>query len=409
MTDMPNKKRRCRTQRLREAAQVVADTLEDFPMTCADMGGVHEHGECDRDYSVTWKSSGGEYQVECKMFQAGEKTYTCCIMQEATSSIEVPDLPTTWPPDNLQKQNCPCDQRAFDTAQLECGHIFHPVALAFHFLVTDMRCPMCRSGTLEKMNIECVPESIRAVFAAKIELLKMTQSEENTTFLTPLPTVDVLSNIELEMRMTNGRSSTVRTRVVFNEQHVEDIQRAAMQVTHSTNQTNMLTTGLGVHRSFQRLIRCVVQRQHTLNSDAQIQFALTHPLVPVAIASEPITVSEAWSKLFNPDEMQEESGSVSLFSPGVGGSHAVACINSKYNAHMQAPEITIDVNMHLLINISTYVHEILESIRHNIQENNMYTSGDVIEVTMSSVNGISWASTLDDVVAVTTSSDFEIQ
>jgi hypothetical protein len=76
---------------------------------------------------------------------------------------------------------------------------------------------------------------------------------------------------------------------------------------------------------------------------------------------------------------------------------------------MQAPEITIDVNMHLLINISTYVHEILESIRHNIQENNMYTSGDVIEVTMSSVNGISWASALDDVVAVTTSSDFEIQ
>lgn len=401
---MPSKKRRCRTQRLRETAQIVADTLEDFPITGVAMGEDDEDKECAREHSVMWKSSSGDYQVRCKLFHAGEKIYTCSIMQETTACIEVPDLPATWPLECSEHQHHPCGPHAIDTAQLECGHIFHPVALALHFLVTDMRCPICRSGTLEKMNIECVPESARDVFAAKIELLNKTQSEEHMAVLAPLPTVDVLSNIELEMRMTNGRSSTVRTRVVFNEQHVEEIQRAAMQVTQNTNQTNMLTTGLGMHRSFQRLIRSVVARQHTLNSDAYIQFALTHPLVPVAIASEPITVSEAWSKLFNPDEMQEGSGSVSLFSPGVGGSHAVACVNSRYNAHMQAPEMTIDVNMHLLINISTYVHEILESIRHNIEENNMYTQGHVIEVTMSSVNGIPWASTSGDVIEVTTSS-----
>jgi hypothetical protein len=389
---MPSNKRRCRTQRLRETAQIVADTLKDLPIADVALGEDEEDGEYDREYSVIWKSSSGDYQVECKLFHAGEKTYTCSIMQETTSSIEVPDLPATWPLECSQQKQGSGGQGAVDTAQLQCGHFFHPIALAFHFLVSDMRCPMCRSGALEKMNIECVPESVRDVFAAKIELLRKTQSEEHISPWTPLPTVDVLSNIELEMRLTNGRNSTIRTRVVFNEQHVEDIQRVATQAGQVPEQTNILTMGLGVHRSFQRLLRCVVARQHTLNSDAKIQFALTHPLVPVAIASEPITVSEAWSTLFNPGEMQEGNGSVSLFSPGVGGSHAVACVNSKYNEDMHAPEITIDVNMHLLIHISTYVHEIIESIRNNIQENNMYTSGDLIEVTLSSVNGIEWAS-----------------
>jgi hypothetical protein len=373
----------------------VADTLEDFPIADVVIGEDDEDGERDQEKCVIWKSSSGDYQVECKLFHAGEKTYTCSIMQETTSSIEVPDLPATWPRECSMKQHSRSGQCAIDTAQLQCGHVFHPIALAFHFLVSDMRCPICRSGTLEKMSIECVPESVRDVFAAKIELLRKTQSEEHILLmppLTPLPTVDVLSNIELEMRLTNGRNSTIRTRVVFNEQHVEDIQRVATQQAQVPDQTNMLTTGLGVHRSFQRLIRCVVGRQQTLNSDAQIQFALTHPLVPVAITSEPITVSEAWSTLFNPGEMQEGNGSVSLFSPGVGGSHAVACVNSRYNANMQAPEITIDVNMHLLIHISTYVHEVLESIRQNMQENNMFALGDVVEVTMSSVNGIPWAS-----------------
>ena len=131
-------------------------------------------------------------------------------------------------------------------------------------------------------------------------------------------------------------------------------------------------------------------RQHVLNPEVCIQFALTHPLVPVSIASEPISVSQSWSRLFDPVEMQQQRGSVELYSPGVGGTQAVACLHSQYIDHTHTPQITIDVNMHMLISISTYVNEVLHSISESIQQTSVFDSHDSIEISFSSVNGIRW-------------------
>ncbi len=57
-------------------------------------------------------------------------------MHEATNTAEVPDLPCTWQLEPSQHKDV--KEEAVNTVQLECGHIFHPVALAFHFLVSDM-------------------------------------------------------------------------------------------------------------------------------------------------------------------------------------------------------------------------------------------------------------------------------
>jgi len=383
---MPSRKRACRTRRMRETAQLVAETLETFPGERHVSEEENEVEEGPKVYREAWRTSSGENHVLCKLFSAADAGHTCGIMHEATNSAEVPDLPCTWPLEPAKHKNV--NEDVVNTVELECGHVFHPVALAFHFLVSDMRCPVCRTGYTELMDLACVPLSVRPAFAAKIETSRQAQLQEHMASLPPLPTVDVLSHIELEMRLLTGSGSTVRTRVVFNDQHVEDIQRVAMQA--SSDQHGLLTTGLGVHRSFQRLIRCIVARQHTLNSNACIQFALTHPLVPVSIASEPIPVSASWSRLFNPVEMHEQRGSVELFCPGVGGTHAVACLHSQYNDHTHAPHITIDVNMHMLISISTYVNEVLNSIRESMEQNSMFDSQHAIEISFSSINGIRW-------------------
>jgi hypothetical protein len=374
---------------MREAAQIVAETLEDTPdlrHISEDEDGADEEGP--NVYTEEWRTADGQYQITCRLFNAVDDSHTCGIMHETTRAVEVTDLPCTWPLEPSKHNNA--QEQAVNTVKLECGHVFHPVALAYHFLVTDMRCPVCRSGCTELMDIACVPGSVKPLFDAKIATSRQAQLQESMLTHPPqLPTIDVLSDIELEMRLLTGTGSTIRTRVVFNAQHVQEIQRVA---THNSlpNEHNLLTTGLGVHRSFQRLIRCVVARQHSVNSGANIQFLLTHPLVPVVIASEAIPVSMAWSQLFNPVEMQEQRGSVNLYCPGVGGTQTVACIHSQYNDHMHAPEITIDVNMHMLISISSYVTEVLDSISESLQQNTIFDSSHVIDISSNAINGIIW-------------------
>ena len=82
----------------------------------------------------------------------------CGIMHEPTRTVEVDNLPCAWPlPAGGQR----------DSAKLACGQVFHPPALALHFLVSDMHCPVCRTGPAERMDIESVPAQIRPAYAEK--------------------------------------------------------------------------------------------------------------------------------------------------------------------------------------------------------------------------------------------------
>ena len=204
---MPPGKRLCRTQRVRERAQLVAETMDNL-LNERHLAGVEiEVEEEPRVYRETWRTSSAENHIVCKLFKAVDDSHTCGIMHEATNAVEVPDLPSTWPLEP-SKHKC-ADEEAANTAELECGHVFHPVALAFHFLVSDMRCPVCRTGHTELMDLASVPLSIRPAFAAKIETSRQAQLQDHLASLPPLPTVEVLSDIELEMRLLTGSGSTV--------------------------------------------------------------------------------------------------------------------------------------------------------------------------------------------------------
>jgi hypothetical protein len=47
-------------------------------------------------------------------------------------------------------------------ATLPCGHRFGIMTILIHFALTDLRCPMCRQGVSQKLDIGCLPLHLRS-------------------------------------------------------------------------------------------------------------------------------------------------------------------------------------------------------------------------------------------------------
>lgn len=317
-----------------------------------------------------WRASSGAYETICNLFLTNDMLITCPIMQEPTCSALIEDLPGIWP---LQNKNIA------NTVRLPCSHTFYVHALALHFLATDMRCPVCRTGSAVPMDILSVPLSIRHLYANKLSGLHQRTIENEVESIDPMHIVNVLENLEVEMRVFEGSEgnpmrtwsshiSTARTRVVFQQQHVEDIQRSILTVA-SSNSTDIdvsMTTNFTVHRSFQRLIRCIVGRRHMYNKQGVVRFALTHPLLPLSFRSNELSIADAWNDHFSAGATA--AGCVPLFCGSIGGTEPVAYLRSVYCSESNTTSITVDVNMHIIINISSYVSDVLDSIRESVRQ-----------------------------------------
>jgi hypothetical protein len=242
-----------------------------------------------------------------------------------------------------------------------------------------MRCPVCRAGSAVPMDILSVPHSVRHLYADKLSGLHQRTLELEVSSIDPVHIVNVLSNLELEMRVFEGlegvqmrtwssHTSTARTRVVFQQQHVEDIQRSMLAVaSRNSNDLDMsMTTNFTVHRSFQRLIRCIVGRRNVCNTGGVVRFALTHPLLPLSFRSNELSIAQAWSDHFTAGA--PATGCVPMFCESIGGTQPVAYLRSVYCSATNTSSITVDVNMHIIINISSYVSDVLESIRESMHQ-----------------------------------------
>ena len=143
----------------------------------------------------TWRSVAGE-ELVCDLYSAVDDLDVCGIMHEPTKTVEVEELPGTWP-----TGDCACD-----SARLGCGHVFSAPAIALHFLVSDMRCPMCRAGPTGPMHIESVPAQIRVAYAAKMQRVKReAQRPEDVAQLR----ADILTMDEVQGSVRLGAGSTV--------------------------------------------------------------------------------------------------------------------------------------------------------------------------------------------------------
>ena len=374
-------------------------------------------------------------ELLCELFAAADDSVDCSIMHEPTRGVEVDDLPSKWPVGGCEA----------NSAQLVCGHVFHPAALALSFLVGDMRCPVCRAGPLGRMLLESVPAAIRPAYAAKIERVASAAHTPEEIEQLRADITHVLANLEVGLLVLGADNeatrASARTRVVFQPGDVDAIEQQVLRAqaggagtqgagtlasTLASTLTRESASTFGMHRSFQRLARAVVGRQVCHNAAGRVRFALVHPLVPVPISSRDMSVAEAWHEFFNaPGADSEGADSESAASePGAGGepggpsepggpgepseprppdaqprpiplfcaavasTHPVGFVHAHFAGAAAAPELTTELNTLMLVNIAAYVRQVLESIRDAVETHTDFDAPMEVEITAQAVNGL---------------------
>ena len=117
---------------------------------------------------MLFKGSNTENEIFVFVSETKKECNTqCSIMQDNISDIEIEGLPTSW---RLEK----C---AYNTATLECSHSFHISAITMHFIHNGMRCPVCRDGLDDKLDVSCIPRPMRQHFESKNEKMQEDSQE----------------------------------------------------------------------------------------------------------------------------------------------------------------------------------------------------------------------------------------
>jgi hypothetical protein len=408
-----------RQRRRRIVQQIINDDM-NMHATQNESSEVDESSEIDQlhdseqESSVThfavehWKALDGKYEVICKLMNIHDESIQCPIMQESTYSSCIDNLSTTWTikketennhehNDNEEKVNdvncnrLSANKHTANTAKLPCSHTFYAPALALHFLTTNMRCPVCRTGSSERMDLSCVPEDLRTEYQAKLSSIHEHTIETQIADIDTAQIIDVLSQLQLELRIIDAGDrqsclSSTQTRVVFDNQQVNSIQNTMMNVASSQNHqrfaTHMpeieTTTNFNVHRSFQRLVRCVIGRQFVTNPSSFVVFSITHPLLPDALSfsHDALLASTVYTNHFQHNTDAETY--IPLYCSSIAGADSVGCVRFLFCSTTNTTSITVDINIQIIINISSYITEVLDTIRQSIQEHfeqvNAYTS-----------------------------------
>lgn len=361
-------------------------------------------------------SKDESYRVECTF--SASTTHECGIMQEPTHLVELDDLPQAWPretcgaPGGVSNiHDRPAAQGAFaNTAHLPCGHTFHACSLALHFLVQDMRCPICRVGREMRMSLACVPASIRGLYASKLEALDAPEAGVD-----PMEILEVLTQMSLQVLVQFPRRQSHTTRRAATEgMHAESLIQSRLLVSEEDIARHILAIGgtpretaraeaapeaaapaapaaprvppappppppgdahvgfLGpsvtglfrTHRSFQRIIQSILERQQASSS---VLFMLQHPLVPLEITSAGIEVRRAQAMLFGQQDSTQES--IPLFCSAVSGVEPIAHIQSVYDNQHDTAEISVSINIAVIVNMALYVAQVLNQLSEIIGEN----------------------------------------
>jgi hypothetical protein len=114
-----------------------------------------------------------KYHIQCHIFNADNHTM-CAISHENINRVDTEQLPSTW--EHFGVKNA---------VKLPCGHTFHVSVISFHFIVNDMRCPICRLGSLEKMSLECIPIDIREIFTRRLSAMESVEDADDIEEIIP--------------------------------------------------------------------------------------------------------------------------------------------------------------------------------------------------------------------------------
>ena len=95
----------------------------------------------------------GSPALECELGNGG----WCAILQTSVDDAQLAGVPASWSVEGV----------SYNRITLPCSHAFHVSALALHFCMSDMRCPVCREGPPARLCPSSIPRSIQHLFAAE--------------------------------------------------------------------------------------------------------------------------------------------------------------------------------------------------------------------------------------------------
>ena len=305
-------------------------------------------------YTEEWYAENGNYSTTVQF--ASNSTALCMIMHEPMCDVQVESLPDNWRVSNSETQSL-----EFDCATLTCGHAFHPCAIALHFCVCNMRCPVCRVGNSERLNVEVLPQTMSQALKNKQANIQRNDVEAPTEE----SVMAVLSRTQMQVQFRAPVFSTrdvnlgtrlvqtVDTRIVTSRETIA----AALQILstfHSEDNLNESMVTFDLHRSFQRILRSTVEKQ--VDSNSSTVFQINHPFVPALITSVNMSSREIWDSLFNCFTMSgnpiECSGSIPLYCAAAAGVEPVAYIISHYEQRQPTPKLTLQLNVAMIYNIA---------------------------------------------------------
>jgi hypothetical protein len=331
-------------------------------------------------------------------------------MQDPTHLVDVPDLPQAWPrADDLGSSVVGGGHAGANTVHLPCGHVFSPCALALHFLVQDMRCPICRVGCKTRMDVACVPGDIRPIYAKKMEQLEEAAGGDvDTTGL-----LEVFTNMHLQVILRFRRPSSrtprsnvhaeslIHSRLILREEDIATHMHAIQQLSGQGGAPAGAPEGpapapadadapapadadadadapagapegpapaahasvmglFGTHRSFQRIIQSILERQ---DASSNVVFVLQHPLMPLEISSSEMSVQSAHAALFGVHSGQAQGPvSIPLFCSAISGVEPIAHVHSAFNPTHNTANISVGINLRVMLDMSVYVTQVLDHL-----------------------------------------------
>ncbi len=194
----------------------------------------------------------------------------CAIFHCPTSEVSIPDLPCTWTLHGCE----------YDTLTLPCGHHFNPSAITLHFLLADMRCPVCRQGHDVRMNPSCIPKSLRHAFENKQDSVQSRDEQETSL-------VDILHNISVDMTDYEGEFGLVVDLTVRGQTCV--LLQTPIRPLFATSTDTYVP--FRTQQSFQRMLNQQFQR-HAAMDNVVVTFSIQHPVLFLPVQTESLAFSQ---------------------------------------------------------------------------------------------------------------------
>lgn len=220
--------------------------------------------------TVLWTVCGEDRQhtLPCVLGRADPADHdaVCSITHDPIAAAETPGLPQRWR----------IGAHEYDSMRMQCGHTFHASTLMLHFLLNDMRCPVCRHGVPVTASIESVPASVAAVFEDKLS-----QMQEHAT-ADDLGTWTLMSSETLEQGL----------RLVVEVHCVQSVTVMTSLLTDVGAEPS--TWGPSLHHVFraqQSFYRRVERHVHSQESPVLLVFRLWHLLLDDTISSAELSLN----------------------------------------------------------------------------------------------------------------------